>query len=222
MAHPPSVQIAAGETAITLGPKPAKELFALAVPNGCVWSTFLKIEGIVMNTFQRLAIFIDGSSLYHAARSLNFDIDYKRLLDTCSVDASLVRAYYYSVETDEFHSTRPLIDWLDYNGYSVTTKLAKEYNDGDGRRKVKRNISVDLTVNAIEVAERVDRMLLFTGDGDFRALVEAVQRRGVHVTVASTLRSKQPMVSDDLRRQADTFVDLEDLKHSICRNTQAL
>jgi uncharacterized LabA/DUF88 family protein len=172
-----------------------------------------------MANSEKLAVFIDGSSLYYAAKALGFDIDFRRLLMEFSTRGFLVRAYYYTTipDGDEFQAMRPLIDWLDYNGYAVRAKPAKEYEDGEGRRKIKRNIAVELAVDAIEVAKHVDRVLLFTGDGDFRVLVQAIQRSGVHVTVVSTLRTKPPMLSDELRRQADEFIELEDLRTSIGR-----
>jgi uncharacterized LabA/DUF88 family protein len=140
---------------------------------------------------------------------LGFDIDYKRLLEEIQSRGTLVRALYYTaVIEQEYWSIRPLIDWLDYNGYTVVTKAAKEFIDASGRRKLKGNMHVELAVDAMELAERVDQIVLFSGDGDFRSLVEAVQRRGVRVTVVSTIASEPPMIADDLRRQADVFSDL--------------
>jgi uncharacterized LabA/DUF88 family protein len=175
-----------------------------------------------MANLEKLAHFIDGPNLYYSAKALGLGIDFKRLLIEFGIRGSLARAYYYTTisEGDEFHSARPLVDWLDYNGYVVTAKQAKEYDDRDERRKIKRNIAVDLAVDAIEIASRVDGVVLFTGDGDFRALVEAMQRRAVHVTVVSTLRTKSQMVADELRRQTDAFVELEDLRPSIRRTPQ--
>jgi uncharacterized LabA/DUF88 family protein len=169
-----------------------------------------------------LAVFIDGANLHYSAKALGFDIDFRRLLTEISMRGSLVRAYYYTtiVEGDEFHAMRPLVDWLDYNGYAVRVKPAKEYNDGEGRRKVKRSIAVELAVDAIEIAPRVDEILLFTGDGEFRVLVESVQRRGVQVTVVSTLRTRPAMISGELRRQADVFIELDELRNSISRNVR--
>jgi uncharacterized LabA/DUF88 family protein len=167
-----------------------------------------------MANSEKLALFIDGPNLYYSAKALGLQIDFKRLLAEFGMRGSLVRAYYYTtiMEGDELHSMRPLVDWLDYNGYAVTAKRAKEYDDGDGRRKVKRSIAVELVVDAIEIASHVDRIVLFTGDGEFRAFVQAMQRRGVHVTVVSTLRTKPHMMAAELRRQADAFIELDDLK----------
>jgi len=168
----------------------------------------------------RIALFIDGANLYATARALGFDVDYKRLLKEFQSRGALLRAFYYTtiIEDQEYTSIRPLIDWLDYNGYTVVTKLTKEFIDASGRRKVKGSMNIELAVNAMELADHIDQMVLFSGDGDFRPLLEAVQRRGVHVTVVSTLTSQPPMVADDLRRQADAFVDLAELKAKLGRD----
>jgi uncharacterized LabA/DUF88 family protein len=109
-------------------------------------------------------------------------------------------AFYYTaiIEDQEYSSIRPLIDWLDYDGYTVVTKATKEFIDASGRRKVKGNMDIELAVDAVELAEHIDQMVLFSGDGDFRSLVEAVQRRGVRVTVVSTIFSQPPMIADEL------------------------
>ncbi len=168
---------------------------------------------------ERLALFIDGANLYSAARSLGFDIDYKRLLSLFQNKGRLIRAFYYTalVEEQEYSPIRPLIDWLDYNGYTMVTKPVKEFTDAAGRRKVKGSMDIELAIDMMEMSDRLDHIVLFSGDGDFRRLVEAVQRRGVRVTVVSTIRSQPPMVSDELRRQADAFVELQDLMPQIQR-----
>jgi uncharacterized LabA/DUF88 family protein len=168
---------------------------------------------------ERIGLFIDGSNLYAAARALNFDIDYKRLLDVFAAKGHLIRAFYYTalIEDQEYSPIRPLIDWLDYNGYTMVTKPTKEFTDAFGRRKIKGNMDIELAIDVMEMAEHLDHVVLFSGDGDFRRLVEAVQRRGVRVTVVSTVRSQPPMVADELRRQADHFLELQDLQPSIAR-----
>ena len=164
-------------------------------------------------------MFIDGANLYAAARSLGFDIDYKRLRDGFANEGRLMRAFYYTalVEDQEYSPIRPLVDWLDYNGYTMVTKPTKEFTDASGRRKIKGNMDIELAIDVMEMADHVDHILLFSGDGDFRRLVEAVQRKGVRVSVISTVRSQPPMVADELRRQADNFVDLADLADMIGR-----
>jgi len=168
---------------------------------------------------ERLALFIDGSNLYAAAKSLGFDIDYKLLRTEFMRRGKLLRAFYYTalLENDEYSPIRPLVDWLHYNGYNMVTKPAKEYTDSQGRRKVKGNMDIELTVDALELAPHVDHIVLFSGDGDFRPMIAAVQRQGVRVSVVSTIRSNPPMISDDLRRQADNFIELDELKDVIGR-----
>jgi uncharacterized LabA/DUF88 family protein len=168
----------------------------------------------------RIALFIDGANLYATAKTLGFDIDYKRLLKEFQSRGALVRAFYYTavIEDQEFSSIRPLIDWLDYNGFTVVTKATKEFVDASGRRKVKGNMDIELAVDAMELATHVDQIVLFSGDGDFRSLVEAVQRRGVRVTVVSTISSQPPMIADELRRQADVFTDLLELRSKLGRD----
>ncbi len=168
---------------------------------------------------ERMAMFIDGANLYAAARSLGFDIDYKRLLELFASKGRLVRAFYYTalLEDQEYSPIRPLVDWLDYNGYTMVTKPTKEYTDASGRRKIKGNMDIELAIDVMEMAEHVDHIMLFSGDGDFRRLVEAVQRKGVRVSVVSTVRSTPPMVADELRRQADNFLELQDLAPAIQR-----
>ena len=169
---------------------------------------------------EKIALFIDGANLYATAKSLGFDIDYKRLLREFQSRGYLVRAFYYTavIEDQEYSSIRPLIDWLDYNGYTVVTKATKEFVDQTGRRKVKGNMDIELAVDAMEIAPHIDQMVLFSGDGDFRSLVEAVQRRGVRVIVVSTISTQPPMVADELRRQADQFVDIVEMQSKIGRD----
>ena len=159
---------------------------------------------------ERTALFIDGANLYSAARSLNFDIDYKKLLEYFRKNTYLKRAFYYTalMEDQEYSPIRPLIDWLDYNGFTMITKPTKEFTDAMGRRKIKGNMDIELAVDAMEMANHCDHIVLFSGDGDFRRLVESLQRRGIRVTVVSTIKTQPPMVADELRRQADHFVDL--------------
>lgn len=169
---------------------------------------------------ERIGLFIDGSNLYAAARALGFDIDYKRLLELFAAKGRLIRAFYYTalIEDQEYSPIRPLVDWLDYNGYTMVTKPTKEFTDATGRRKLKGNMDIELAIDVMEMAQHLDHVVLFSGDGDFRRLVEAVQRKGVRVTVVSTVRSQPPMVADELRRQADNFVELLELEPSIARN----
>jgi uncharacterized LabA/DUF88 family protein len=169
---------------------------------------------------EKTALFIDGANLYATTKSLGFDIDYKRLLKEFQSRGNLLRAFYYTalIEDQEYSSIRPLLDWLDYNGYTVVTKPAKEFTDAMGRRKIKGNMDLELAVDVMELADHLDHVVLFSGDGDFRPLVESIQRKGVRVTVISTISTQPPMIADELRRQADVFLDLQELASKIGRD----
>ncbi|CFX42389.1 conserved protein of unknown function [Candidatus Filomicrobium marinum] len=169
---------------------------------------------------ERVALFIDGANLYATSKALGFDIDYKRLLAHFRQKGHLVRALYYTAlaEDQEYSSIRPLIDWLDYNGFTMVTKPTKEFTDATGRRKVKGNMDIELTVDAMRLAEHLDHIVLFSGDGDFRCLVAALQQMGRRVSVVSTLQTQPPMVADELRRQSDQFIDLAELEALIGRD----
>ncbi len=174
---------------------------------------------MTIHPHERIALFIDGSNLYAAARALGFDIDYRRLLEAFTDKGKLLRAFYYTalIEDQEYSPIRPLVDWLDYNGYTMVTKPTKEFTDDAGRRKLKGNMDIELAIDVMEMAEHLDHAIIFSGDGDFRRLVDAVQRKGVRVSVVSTVRSQPPMIADELRRQVDNFIELDDLRASIAR-----
>jgi uncharacterized LabA/DUF88 family protein len=172
----------------------------------------------------RIALFIDGANLHFTARALGFEVDFKRLLCEFEKRGFLLRAYFYTTVNEEgdYSNIRPLVDWLDYNGFAVRAKRTKEFDDGEGRRKIKRNICVELAVDAFEVASHVNEIILFSGDGDYQALLAAIQRRGVHVTVVSSSLTVPPMVAEALKRQADSFLELNSLRPSIERSLQAV
>jgi uncharacterized LabA/DUF88 family protein len=162
---------------------------------------------------ERIALFIDGANFYNTAKTLGHQIDYKLFLEYFRLKGRFIRALYYTALTDEseYSSIRPLVDWLDYNGFTIVTKTAKEYTDSMGNRRVKGNMDIELTIDAMELSEHLDHIILFSGDGDFRTLVEALQRRGKRVSVVSTISTTPPMVSDELRRQADQFIELQNI-----------
>lgn len=168
----------------------------------------------------RVLVFVDGPSLYAAVKALGFDMDYRKLLAFFRERCRLVRALYYTtyLEQQEFSSLRPLVDWLEYNGFTLVTKPAKEIVDAStGRRRFKGSMRIELTVDALRLSKDADHIFIFTGDGDFRALVAALQQSGKRVSVVSTLATQPQVIADDLRRQADQVVDLADLRPMIER-----
>ena len=168
---------------------------------------------------ERVCLFIDGASLYSSSRHLGFDVDYRSMLQFFRTRTNVVRAYYYAalLETEEYSPLRPLTDWLVYNGYTLVTKPAREFTDANGRRRVKGNMDIELAIDMLELAPRMDHAILFSGDADFRRLIEAVQREGVRVSVVSTMRTSPPMIGDELRRQADQFIELADIAPEFIR-----
>ncbi|MCB2097309.1 MAG: NYN domain-containing protein [Parvularculaceae bacterium] len=174
-----------------------------------------------MRETEKTALFIDGANLYKAARALGFDMDYKSLLAKARGASQLVRAYYFTaIQEDrdqDYSPLRPLVDWLDYNGYTMVTKMAREFTDATGKKRFKGSTDIELVVEMLNLAPRLDHIILFTGNGDFKRAIDAVQAKGVRVTVVSTIKSQPPMASDELRRQADRFFDLAELEKEIGR-----
>ena len=168
---------------------------------------------------ERIAIFVDGANFYNTTKSLDFDIDYKKMLELFKQKGRLVNAYYYTaiLEHEEYSPIRPLVDWLNYNGYQVITKPAKSYTDREGRNRVKGNMDIELALDMVEMAANVDHIILCSGDGDFKVAIEACQRKGTRVSVLSSMRTKPPMLSDELRRQANDVIELSDMENLICR-----
>jgi uncharacterized LabA/DUF88 family protein len=168
---------------------------------------------------ERLALFIDGANLYSAGKTLGVEVDYRKLLEEFRRRGRLVRAYYYTalVENDDYSPIRPLVDWLQYNGFNVVTKPAKEFTDSAGRRRIKGDMDVEIAVDMLNLSPHLDHVVLFSGDGDLTRLVHAVQEKGVRVSVVSTVKTSPPMIADDLRRAADTFIELADLADLVGR-----
>ena len=173
-----------------------------------------KIKHTFFNLNDKVALFIDGSNLHASVKALGFEIDYKKMLNFFKKQAIVIRAFYYTALLDEKETSpmRRLVDWLDYNGYTMVTKPAKEFKDDIGRKRLKGNMDVELVIDVIEMVDYLDHIVLFSGDGDFRRLIEFVQRKGKRVTVVSTAKSQPPIVADELRRQTDFFIDLDDLR----------
>lgn len=163
---------------------------------------------------ERLGVFIDGANLHVATKSIEFDIDYKKLLSFFADNSQLVRAAYYTAVSDDpdHAGIKPLIDWLAYNGYVLVTKPAKEFVDQSGRKTLKGNMDMEMAVDILAMADSLDHVVLFTGDGDFRAVVEAVQKKGCRVTAISCTKTRPPLAADELRRQVDSFIELSDLE----------
>ena len=168
---------------------------------------------------EKLALFIDGTSLYSAARGLNLEIDFRKLIQEFRKRGRLLRANYYTtiLETEDHNPIRPLVDWLSYNGFNTIVKNAREYTDREGRRRVRGSMDLEIATDMLELAPHLDHLVLFSGNGDFRRVVEAVKAKGVRVTVISSVKSQPQTIADELRREADAFIELEEMADLIAR-----
>ncbi len=173
----------------------------------------------------KTAVYIDGANLYKTAKTLGFDIDYRNLLARLRRETRLVRASYYTTMQEDkdadYSPLRPLVDWLDYNGFTMVTKPAREFTGQDGRKRYRGSTDIELAVDMVQMASKLDCLVLFTGNADFRYAIAKVQEQGCRVICVSTVKSQPPMASDDIRRQADLFVDLTELEDVIARKEVA-
>jgi uncharacterized LabA/DUF88 family protein len=169
---------------------------------------------------ERLAVFIDGASLSMAVTALDFDVDFRRFSRLFQENSNLIRIYFYAMVPNENASIRTLIDWLDYNDYTVAAKTGRTLLDDAGKRRNTGDFAVDLAVDALRLARTIDHVTIVSGNSRYRPLVAGLQQMGCRVSVVSTLRP-QPLIDEDLRRQADQFIDLADLREQIERGKAA-
>lgn len=178
-------------------------------------------QGIDMfyNT-ERIGLFIDGYSLYQTVRAMDLRIDYKALRDLFASKGRLNRVQYFATvndhDPDEFNPQRKTFDWLQYNGFDVQTIQTRSFTGSDGEIQYRGNASVLMTCYALKHAEHLDHVVILTGNADFAPLITALQERGTRVTMVSTIKNGS-LCSDQLRRSADDFIDLEDLRQQISK-----
>ncbi|WP_188129507.1 NYN domain-containing protein [Rhizobium sp. RU20A] len=169
---------------------------------------------------EKVIVFIDGAHFYFVAKSLDFEIDFQKVLAYFKSEAYLVRANYYTAiaEDQEFIGLRPLVDWLDYNGYRVVTKAYKDLTDPSGKKRVRSSMEMELACDLFEQIDTADHLIIIAGDSDLARLVQTAQLKGKKVTVMSTLTGQLASISDELRRKADQFVDLSGFKEKFSRS----
>jgi len=168
----------------------------------------------------RFAVFIDGSNFHATTKALNFDVDFERLLKELRDCGQLIRAYYYTAlpDNNEYSPIKRIADWLDYNGYTVVSKPWRDFTNAEtGHRRIKGNMDMELALDMIKLADHVNHVVLFSGDGDFCRLLQEVQDKGVRVTVISSMKPRPSLIADSLRRQADDFIELDDIRDLIAR-----
>lgn len=166
---------------------------------------------------EKFSVFIDSWSLNQASRSIELQIDFKRLRDELVKRGRLQALNYYTVvdEREEDNPLIPLLQWLSYNGYRVHRKLVRGFTNDDGRRVVRGSLDVEIALDMMASAQNVDHIVLFSGNRDYVYAVESVQRLGCRVTLCSTRQAESHICSDELRRAVDSFIELEDLADSI-------
>jgi uncharacterized LabA/DUF88 family protein len=180
-------------------------------------------EWMGLDPDDKTAILIDGANLYKTAKTLGFDIDYKSLLTRTRRETRLVRASYYTTMQEDpdadYSPLRPLVDFLDYNGFNMVTKPARSFVGQDGQRRFRGSTDIELAVDMVMMAPKLDCIVLFTGNGDFRHAIQRTQEQGCRVVCVSTVKTSPPLASDDIRRAADQFVDLTELEDVIARKS---
>lgn len=173
-----------------------------------------------LNVNEPTAVLIDGYNTLSTTKLLKFDIDFRKLLNLFQNKTRLVKIYYFASLRDnpaDHDPMIPVIQWMMYNGYNVISKKMNEFMNIDNIQS-KGNMDVEISVTVLEMVKSVDHIVLFTGDENFRFLIEAVQRMGTRITVCSSMQCQPQIMSDDLRRQADNFIELNNLKSEIQRN----
>jgi uncharacterized LabA/DUF88 family protein len=170
---------------------------------------------------ERIAVFVDGANIHATLRQLDFQFDYKLLREFFGDCGELLRSYYYTAMKPDGQndSVKPLVDFLQLNGWTTITKPFR-YQGEPGEITIKGNLDCEITVDMIRMSEFVDHLVLFSGDGDFRYLIEHLQDRGKRVTVASSRVTKTAVLSNELAKQADNFIELETLKLFAGRETK--
>lgn len=170
---------------------------------------------------ERVILFVDGREFSACQRALGFNVDFKLLLSVYRARARLIRAMYYTtmVVQDE-DSLRPLVDWLEYNGFRLFTKSLHEKVDREGRPYVRGNTRAEMAVDAVDMADHADHFVFFANDASFSHAAAVLQRRGKRVSVVSTMMTDPPLVADGLRRQVDHFIDLASLESLISRDRE--
>ncbi|HOX26223.1 MAG TPA: NYN domain-containing protein [Candidatus Krumholzibacteria bacterium] len=165
----------------------------------------------------KVAIFIDGENIHYSAKHLNMRLDYLKLCRRLAGKRRLLRAYFYTAISAQSEGKIDFINFLKLNGFTVVTREVKSFSEPDAtNRSVRSALDMELAMDIVNLCPHVDTVILCSGDGDFRPLVEAVARRGKHVEVCAL----REMTSTDLIAAADVYVDLGSLKDEIALEYQ--
>lgn len=161
----------------------------------------------------RLSIFVDGNNMFYAQQKNGWFFDPKRVLEhfTREPGIELVNAFWYTGLKD-LQDQRGFRDALISLGYTVRTKILKEYyDDTSGRYSQKANLDIEIVVDMFNTVDQYDRVILFSGDGDFERAIELLRGKSTHITVVST----EGMIARELRNATDRYIDLNDIRSHI-------
>jgi uncharacterized LabA/DUF88 family protein len=164
-------------------------------------------------SMNRLSIFVDGNNMFYAQQKNGWFFDPRRVLEhfTSEVGTTLVNAFWYTGLKDP-QDQRGFRDALISLGYTVRTKILKEYyDDSSGRYSQKANLDIEIVVDMFNTVEQYDRVVLFSGDGDFERAIELLRSKNTHITVVST----EGMIARELRNATDRYIDLNELREHI-------
>lgn len=167
--------------------------------------------------FEKAAIFIDGWNLARVSRDyLRREIDFERLLNYFSRNARIIKAFYYigeDTEDGENAKQHKFLTWMKRNGYKVVSRPIKVYVDDKGKYYKKADLDADITLDMMDLADKVDKIVLFSGDGDFANVIDRIGMKGVRTQVVALW----DVASGDLVEAADEFLDLKDIINEIAK-----
>jgi uncharacterized LabA/DUF88 family protein len=163
----------------------------------------------IVKNHHRIAIFIDGASLFYAALQLQLEVDYSKLLNYLKGDRQLLRAYFYTGSDSGNDRQQGFLLWMRRNGYRVITKDLTTLPDGSR----KANLDIEIAIDMMTLAGYCDTIVLLSGTGDLTYAVNALSYRGVKIELVS-LRAN---TNDQLINLADRFIDLADIRDLICK-----
>lgn len=161
----------------------------------------------------RLSIFVDGNNMFYAQQKNGWFFDPKRVLSYFAdqPDVRLINAFWYTGLKDS-QDQRGFRDALISLGYTVRTKILKEYyDDSSGRYSQKANLDIEIVIDMFNTVEQYDQVVLFSGDGDFERAIELLRSKSTHITVVST----EGMIARELRNATDRYIDLNDIRKKI-------
>lgn len=162
----------------------------------------------------RLSIFVDGNNMFYAQQKNGWFFDPRRVLEYFKNEQSettLINAFWYTGLKDP-QDQRGFRDALISLGYTVRTKILKEYyDDASGRYSQKANLDIEIVVDMFNTVDQYDRVVLFSGDGDFERAIELLRSKNTHITVVST----EGMIARELRNATDRYIDLNDIRDQI-------